>query len=88
MGQFEMISPHVLAPFPHLLSPSLMCFRATRCIYVYFETRALSSVHGGTLSMSIAEHQFLPLVSSYLFCFFWFPTPKVSLSVLGRIPES
>ena len=61
-----------LAPFPHLLfpsSPSLMRFRATRCIYVYFETSTVSWVHGDTFSVSAAENQFLPLMSSDLFCF-------------------
>ena len=59
------------APFPHLLSPnspSLLCFRATRCIYVYFETGTLSWVQGDTFSVFVVEHQFLPLVSSRLFC--------------------
>ena len=58
-------------PFPHLFfprSPSLMRFRATRCIYVYYQTGTLSWVHGDALSVSAVEHQFLPLVSSYLFC--------------------
>ena len=54
MGQFGMISPHGLAPFlvwdmdrPLSLTccppglPSLMHFRATRCIHVYFETGTL-----------------------------------------------
>ena len=55
------------ALFPHLLSPSspsLMHFRATRCIYVYCQTGTLSWVHGDTSSVSAMEHQFLPLVSS------------------------
>ena len=58
--------------FPHLLSPSspsLMHFRATRCIYVYCEIGMLSRVHGDTFYVPAAEHQFLPLVSSYLFCY-------------------
>ena len=56
----------------NLLSPSsssLMRFRATRCIYVYCQTGMLSWVHGDTFSVSAVEHQFLPLVSSYLFCY-------------------
>ena len=48
------------APFPLLSpgSPSLMRFRATRCIYVYFETGTVSWVHGDTFSVSAAKHQF------------------------------
>ena len=60
------------APFPHLLSPSsasLMHFMATRCVYVYCETSTLRWIHGDTFSVSAAEHQFLPLVSSNLFCY-------------------
>ena len=50
------------APFPHLLSPSspsLIRFRATRCIYVYCETGTLNWVHGYTFNVSPVEHQFL-----------------------------
>ena len=65
-----MISPHGLAPFPHHLSPSLpslMRFRATRCIYVYFETGTPSWVHGDTFSVCCGA-SVLPHVSSGLFC--------------------
>ena len=76
MGQLGMISSRGLAPssqgygvapFAHLLSPnfpSVMCFRATRCIYVYCETGMPSWARGDTFSVSVVEHHFLPLVSS------------------------
>ena len=60
------------AHFPHLLSPnspSLMHFRATRCIYVYCQTGVLSWVDGDAFSVYIVEHHFLPLVFSDLFCY-------------------
>ena len=49
--------------------PSVMRFRATRCIYVYCEIGTLSWVQGDTFSVFSIEHQFLPLLSSDLFCF-------------------
>ena len=55
------------AHFPHLLSPgspSLMCFRATRCIYVYCETGTSSWVHGDTFGGAsiCAPRVFIPLL--------------------------
>ena len=51
------------ALFPHLLSPispSVMHFKATRCIYVCCETGMPSWAHGDTFSVSILEHHFCP----------------------------
>ena len=57
------------------ISPSVMRFRAARCIYVYCETGMPCSAHGDTFNrhgdtyVSVVEHHFLPLVSSDLFCY-------------------
>ena len=62
---------HGPAPFPHLVSPSLpslICFGAAKCIYVYCETGTLSWVHSDTFGVFAVEHHFLPLVSLDLFC--------------------
>ena len=46
-----------------------MRLKATKCIYVYSQIGMLSWVHGDTFSVYAVEHQFLPLVSSNLFCY-------------------
>ena len=67
-------------PFPSPTVPQFDQFdviMATRCIYVYFETGTLSLVHGDTFGVSVVE-QFLPLVSSDLFCYLLWSLALVS----------
>ena len=59
-------------PFPIPIVPQFaQCdvFQGYKVHLCVFEIGMLSSLHGDTFCVSIAEHQFLPLVSSNLFCY-------------------
>ena len=58
-------------PFSLTYCPPFAQSDATRCIYVYCEIGMLSWGHGDTSSVSAAEHQFLPFMSSDLCAFFY-----------------